>query len=264
VTGVPDIVSAARLWLRDFAGFYTDSTPGNGLQYAFRLSAPLVRIDSTFQAMDVDSNGNPTQLHLNVDYTVDARNGFIILNAPTAVGHTLIVNFFAYEWFLDDDLTMFANFMIGEHTQNRPDFNLATIEPAEVEVIGLGTTIMALWSLSNELARDIDVTTYVDGTNIPASQRFHQVLAMVNQFKAMYSDKAAMLNVGLDRIEMFALRRVSLTTNRLVPVYRPREVDDLGTPIRVYPHIDPEGNAETATPEYHQAPSISGFDPFLY
>jgi hypothetical protein len=261
VATVQDIVNAARLWLRDYSQFYTSTVTGDGINYAYHLPHPLVKVDSTLQV--IRQTSTPQVLVLNTDFTVDARNGWLILTSPLPVGAVLVVNFFAFDWFLDEDLQMFANFMIGEFGQNISGYSIANVEPAEAEALGLGTTVMALWSLLNELARDIDVSSFVDGTNIPATQRFRQVQALLMSFEGMYKDKAAMLNVGLDRIEAFALRRVSLTTNRLVPVYKPREIDDLSTPRRVYPPVDSMGNAASATPNYPQG-ATAGSDPFWF
>jgi hypothetical protein len=262
VTTSADIVAAARVWLRDFPRFFSDTVDGNGVTYAYHLSSPLVKNDSSFQAITRVGTNAPVTLVNGTDYTVDARNGYILLTAPLASGTTLYVNFYAYEWFLDDDLLSFTNFMLAEHGQDLVNFSLGTVSAAEAEVIRLGVTVMALWALANELSRDIDVTTFVDGTAVPASQRFRQVMDMISRFENLYDSKAAMLNVGLNRIEAFTLRRVSLTTNRLVPVYIPREIDDLATPQRVYPPRDPLGNAAAATPSYPQAPG--GVDPFLW
>lgn len=265
MTTVADIAAAARLWLRDFPQFYTSKVRGNGFGAAYRLDHPLVALGDSahpFSAAIIPDTGPTVPLVYNVDYTVDARNGFIILTNVLLPTQRLVIQFFAYDWFLDSDLQQFASFMVGEFGQDLPGYNVANVSGAEEEALGLGTVVMALWSLLNELARDIDVSSFVDGTTIPASQRFRQVQSMLMGFESMYKDKAAMLNVGIDRIEAFALRRVSLTTNRLVPVYKPREIDDLATPQRVYPPIDPMGNAQSATPNYHQAPT-GGTDPFL-
>lgn len=265
MTTVADIAKAARLWLRDFPRFYTSEVRGDGFGFAYRLEHPLVATndpDYPFVAAVIPDVGSPTPLVEGVDYTVDARNGFILLTNPLPTSSRLVVQFYAYDWFLDSDLEQFAAFMVAEFGQNIPGYNVNNVGIAEVEALGLGTTVMALWSLLNELARDIDVHSFVDGTEIPTTQRFRQVQSLLMQFEGMYNDKAAMLNVGLNRIEAFALRRVSLTTNRLVPVYKPREIDDLATPQRVYPPIDAMGNAQSATPNYHQAPT-GGTDPFL-
>jgi hypothetical protein len=48
-----------------------------------------------------------------------------------------------------------------------------------------------------------------------------------------------MLNVGLKRIEMHTLRRITRLSNRYAPLYRGREIDNPRPPIRIRPLIDP-------------------------
>jgi len=47
-----------------------------------------------------------------------------------------------------------------------------------------------------------------------------------------------MMNIGLNAIEMSKIRRVSKTTNRLVPIFEDREYDDYELPRRQLPPID--------------------------
>jgi hypothetical protein len=77
---------------------------------------------------------------------------------------------------------------------------------------------------------------------IPARQRYTQVLQMMQGYEAQYTDKAAMMNMGLGGLTQFTLRRVAYLTNRYVPVYKNREIDDHGPPERIYPPI-PDGTA---------------------
>ena len=61
---------------------------------------------------------------------------------------------------------------------------------------------------------------------------------LLQYWTAEYEKKARALNIGLDRIEVFNLRRTSRTTNRLVPVQKSRELGDYGPIERVYSPID--------------------------
>jgi hypothetical protein len=63
---------------------------------------------------------------------------------------------------------------------------------------------------------------------------------MLQYWESEYSDKAAMLNMGLGALQVFQLRRVAYMTGRYVPVYKSREFDDPDPPERLYPPI-PEG-----------------------
>jgi hypothetical protein len=92
--------------------------------------------------------------------------------------------------------------------------------------------MQAMWSLLAEFAVDIDVST-PEGMSIPATQRFRQMFEMATFYGQQYKTEAAMLGVGLDRIEQFWLRRISRLTNRLVPILKEREVDDPRPPQRL-------------------------------
>jgi hypothetical protein len=143
-----------------------------------------------------------------------------------------------YQWFLDEDLDFFSKVIISEHMHHRPGVDLQSIMGVEVEVMGIGALVGALWSLLAEFATDIDVSS-PEGMNIPAHQRFNQVQTLIGYWEKRYEEKAAMLNVGLKRIEMHTLRRITRLSNRYAPVYRGREIDNPRPPIRIRPLIDP-------------------------
>src|SRR5204862_388380 len=123
---------------------------------------------------------------------------------------------------------------VAEHQFHRPEFVLSSVADVEADAISLGSAVEALWSQLIEFARDIDIST-PEAVSVPATQRYHQVedllfspSGLVNKYKT----KAQMLNVGLERVEMFHLRRISRTTGRLIPVYKSREWDDAGSYYR--------------------------------
>ena len=64
------------------------------------------------------------------------------------------------------------------------------------------------------------------------------VSSLLDYWTNEYNRRAQALNIGLERLEVVNLRRVSRTTNRLVPLYKPREVGDYGPIERIYPEID--------------------------
>jgi hypothetical protein len=105
---------------------------------------------------------------------------------------------------------------------------------------------MALYTLATDSAFDIDIIS-PDGVSIPRSERFRQVNEMIQVRKEQYKELCAMLGVGLFRIEVMTLRRISRLTNRLIPVYRPQEIDDKSMAQRVrlnlpdYGDITPPG-----------------------
>jgi hypothetical protein len=197
-------------------------------------------------------------------YVLDERNGLLRITAPPtdgfAAGTAINVEGYYYEWVAEAELKYFTTMTIAEHKYGRPDFNFATISDVEREVITLGTAAEALYSLLIEYSRDIDINT-PQAISIPATQRFRQVESLLfgpHGLMERYKEKARMLNVGLERIEMIVQRRVSFMTNRLVPIYKHREYDDIAIPQRVFPRVDVQ--APTTPPEsFVPARKVDGF-----
>lgn len=100
---------------------------------------------------------------------------------------------------------------------------------------------MALYTLANDSAFDIDIIS-PDGVSIPRSERFRQLNEMVQIRKDQYKELCAMLGLGMYRIETLNLRRISRMTNRLVPIYRPQEVEDWSIPQRVRVNLPDYGD----------------------
>lgn len=98
------------------------------------------------------------------------------------------------------------------------------------------TVVEALWGLMTEFSRDIDVTTS-ESIHIPASQRFRMVQSLLEYWMNAYNKQARALNIGVEKIEMLSLRRVSRSTGRLVPLYKERELNEYGPVTQVFPEI---------------------------
>lgn len=231
-----DIASGSRTYLRDFPQFFEiDHGPLNTL--TIRLPHPLISA-STIGVYIVDTTVTPAVSTATTAWQLDERNGLLKLTDATALGKRVLVTGYHFNWFLDSDLDFFASKVWGEMSYY-DDLRLIGLEPAQLEVIQLGTVVQALWSLLVELSLDIDVST-PEGMFIPARQRYTQVLQMMQGFEAQYTAKASLMNMGLGGLSQFRLRRVAYLTGRYVPVYKEREIDDHRPPERIYPPI-PEG-----------------------
>lgn len=230
MTSYSEISAVARNLLRDFGTFFEVNFAGN-LNTTLRLPHPLVDPEQT--TVVNNTNGDPV-----TDVAINARSGLLRLGDPASLEDGVTVTGMYYQWFLPEDLTFHASVISAEHLHNRTGVSLDSIVGTEVEVLGIGAVVSALMALLSELAVDIDVIT-PEGVNIPAHQRYQQVLQLFNYWSTKYDEKSALLNVGLKRIEMLTLRRISRTTNRYVPLYRGREIDDPRRPVRVRPPIDP-------------------------
>lgn len=239
----------ARNMLRDFPVFF-EETHSPLTSPTIRLSHPLVT-DIVLRSIEdggVDNN-----------FRLDRRNGVIQLHDPESLTPGIQIAGYHYEYFLEEDLEFFSEMIMAEFLHGRTDIdNWSQFMYEEKNVGAMGTVSLALFSLMTELSTQIDVST-PEGMMIPAHMRFQQVQQMYQFWHQKFQEKASLLNIGLERIEVGVLRRVSRTTNRLVPVFRDREVDDPRPPIRVFPAIPPvvpaveEGGSEGAgglNPEY--------------
>ena len=173
-------------------------------------------------------------------YALDTRNGVVRFTDSSALSAGVQINGYYYEWFMPEDLEYFAEIAMAEHLHGRTDVagfeGFSYEEQHATAILAIAT---ALGSLLTELALDIDVST-PEGMMIPAHMRFQQVQQLFQYWSAQYAQKAAMLNLGLERMEVFDLRRVARLTNRLVPEFRNREIDDPRPPVRVFPAVPPK------------------------
>jgi hypothetical protein len=231
---VAEITAGARTVLRDHPLYFeVDQGPLNVL--TIRLPHPLI-MSSSLQVY-LTTAADPPVTTLTTEWQLDDRNGLLKLTNPADLGKRCLVAGYHYTWFSDADLGFYVSKVVNEMTYSGADFD--NFLPAQRDVIMLGGVVNALWSLSMELALDIDVST-PEGMFIPARQRYQQVQQMLQFYERQYQDKASMLNMGLGALEVFKLRRVAYMTGRYVPVYQEREFDDPFPPDRLYPAI-PEG-----------------------
>jgi hypothetical protein len=114
---------------------------------------------------------------------------------------------------------------------------LGRIPAVEEYPIAILAVIEALWALATDASFDIDISA-PDGVSIPRHQRYQQLMNTIQQRWDQYHQLCTALNIGLWRIQMGTLRRVSRLTNKLVPIYMAQEIDDSRRPERVYVQND--------------------------
>ena len=244
---VETIVAAARVHLRDTERFFQATVTRNSdASMTFKLPHPNV-VERGLVVQLVGSSASQS-LATPEDFVLDARNGLIRLNEVPPDGHLNVEGYY-HQWFTADDMEYFARQIVIQHAHHVSSFSFEELPLAEADLMALGTVVEALWSLVLELARDIDLNT-PEAVSLPLSQRYNQVMSALGAFENEYKTRAEALNVGLYRIEMFTLRRISLTTGRYVPIFRGREFDDASPPTRVFLPIPPIGST-TPPDEYH-------------
>lgn len=226
------ISTIARNYLRDFPRFFQVTFDVAGRTY--ELGHTNVDTDSMWIAT-YTSLGVTTELTTS-QYSIDDRNGILRLASIPSAGSKILIEGYYYEWVNPSDLEFYTQRAIEKHVRS---LGVAIEEMSDlmVNAIGIAAITECLWALMTEYSRDIDVITS-ESVHIPASQRFRMVQALLMQWEAEYKRHATALNIGIDRIEVFSLRRTSRTTNRLVPLYKPKEFGDYSPMERLWPDID--------------------------
>jgi hypothetical protein len=242
---IATITATSRQLVRDFPKYFeVELGPLNIL--TIRLPHPLIQSTSlqVYVASQPPISGNSWTTTLTTAWELDDRNGLLKLTDASALGQRVLISGYHYTWFADSDLAL-ASAMSAEETLYNTTGDTDDIEGIYTEVTAMGAVVRALWSLALELSLDIDVST-PEGMYIPARQRYSQVMQMMQYWENEYTTRATALNIGLNQIEQFNMRRIAYLTNRYVPMYKAREVDDHRWPQRIYPPI-PDGTMSGPT-----------------
>ena len=226
MSSVTSVADAARNHIRDFPQFFEETY--QPLQATtFRLSSPLIA------SLEVRSVADNTEV---TDFAIDYRNGVLKLSDATGLEQGVHCYGYHYEWFLDEDLQYFAGVVRDELLWDTDMGDLTDMSEQEVHLVAVGTLMYALYSLMTEFATDIDVST-PEGVMIPAHMRFQQIQQLLQYWQQKYTELTQAYNLGPNKISQYNLRRISRLTNRYVPVFRGREIDDPRWPVRVFPEI---------------------------
>lgn len=188
------------------------------------------------------------------DVSVEEASGVLVTDVipPDGTEITVAGNYFRY--FTSAEINRFVENAVLQHSNNRTDSlgriqSIANLPPVEVYPVSLLASTLALYTLATDASFDINVFA-PDGVTIPRSERYRQLMDMIQARKDQYRELCILLGIGLYRIEVFSLRRISKQTNHYVPIYRPQEVDDYSYPERI----------ELPRPTYGDQPSERPYD----
>lgn len=227
-----DLTSRVRLELGDQPKQFALSFTGDGSTKDYPLAIHPIDLNT----LVVSVNGSPVAYPTG--YTAEPDVGVIhFITAPPA-NSSVVITGNVFRYFTDDDICTFVNTAVTQHTYQRTNglgsqMTIGLIPPVEEYPIAILATIEALWALATDASFDIDIAA-PDGVSIPRSERYRQLTETIQNRWDQYHQLCAQLNIGLWRTEMGTLRRVSRTTNKLVPVYMAQEIDDSRAPERVY------------------------------
>jgi hypothetical protein len=256
-----DLLARTRLELGDQGAPFRGIFLGDGSVQEYDL--PATNVSPDLVAYTVIGTTS-TNLTLGTDFTLDENNGVINLTDPLDDGTTLIVTGQRYGLFSDQELALYVQDALDQHAANRTvkaryrdgdgfikyaviPMTVASLPVIEEMPVSLLATIWAMWAMANDAASDINIQS-PEGVTIDRGQRFAQLRAQIDFLTAKYKELCLYLEIGLYKIEMSTLRRVSRANNRLIPVFEEREYDDYTLPDRILPPIDERFKDESGIP----------------
>ena len=217
--------------------------------YQFTADGTTNRFLVPYSPLD-GANLSIIQDNVNVsdDVEVEEATGYLVFDTTPSDGDVIVVagNYFRY--FTNAEIDQYISTAFAEHSAYHTDaygrtvslINMPALE--EYPVVVYASTL-ALYALANDAAFDINVFA-PDGVTIPRSERYQQLMQMIQARQNQYRELCNQLGIGMYKIDVFSLRRISKTTNRYVPIFQPMEVDDRATPVRVYVPIPTYGGVE--------------------
>ena len=252
MANLSDLTSRVRLELGDQPKQFSLTFTGDGATSDFPLA--IHPIDP--YTLEVYVNGGPVAV--TTGYTLEADVGVVHFVHTPPANAAILIRGLVFRYFTDDDICRFVNTAVEQHTYNRTNgmgsqMTLKLIPAVEEYPIAILATIEALWALATDASFDIDINA-PDGVTIPRSERYRQLTQTIQARWDQYHQLCSALNIGLWRMEMGTLRRVSRTTNKLIPVYMAQEIDDSRKPERVYIQNDLMGR--TPFPSYVEVQDI--------
>lgn len=227
------ISQRARVYLRDRARPFSRRFVTTGEPVSHSLPMPNIVPDS----VTVTIGG--TVLDPTTGFRIDYDNGELWLTDEYPAEVEFYVEGSFWEWFSDRDLSDYTDIVVDNYSHADADLDTLTNDGAVINCMAAAVLVEGLWALLTEVARDIDVRT-PEG-DIPATQRYRQLMSLLEFWQSELNRMEQALNIGLFRLEMYNLRRVSMRNGRLVPLYVEQEYDDTDPPVRVKPKIDPGG-----------------------
>lgn len=222
MANLTNLIDRVRVELGDLGKSFVTQFVADGTTNRFRLHyAPLDGTTVTVLKNGIDIS----------DYSsIEESTGVLVTDVLPADGDEFTVSGNYYRYFTAQELSTLIDTAVATHTAHKTDslgrdLTLDTLPTVEEYPLVVYATTLALYTLATDSAFDIDIIA-PDGVNIPRSERYRQLMQMVDTRKEQYRELCLQLGIGLYGIEVFTLRRISKMTNRYVPVYKPQEVDD--------------------------------------
>jgi hypothetical protein len=179
---------------------------------------------------------------------VEEATGYIVFDETPAEGDVVVVAGNYYKYFTTTEICQYIDYAFEQHTTYHTDsygrtMTIATLPTLEEYPVIVYASSLALYTLATDASFDIDIQA-PDGVTIPRSERYRQLMQMIDVRKNQYKELCSQLGIGLYKIDVFSLRRISKTTNEYVPIFEPQEIDNKSPKTRVRLPIPTYGNVK--------------------
>lgn len=250
--------SRLRNELGDMGRTFEETFSGDGSTKRYQLTTAPVKGTTLVVKVGATNVSSTT--------SVEEQTGMVVLAVAPVDDAVITITGTTYKYFTDAEIEYYINTAFAEHARTTTDSNgsKATILSLpgidEYPLVILASTF-ALYTLATDASFDIDIIS-PDGVSIPRSERFRQLSEIITSRKEQYRELCNLLGIGLHKIEVFNLRRISRLTNKLVPIYRPQEIDDSSLPQRVRLSIPTYGDITPESDVVHKDLSMYSGDDF--
>jgi hypothetical protein len=185
-------------------------------------------------------------------YGIEESTGVMVLSTVPAADDVLVISGTYYRYFTASEVNTLVEDALLTHSANASDstgrqITVGNLPLMEEYPVVIHAVSLALYTLATDAAFDIDIQA-PDGVTIPRAERYRQLMEMVQARKDQYRELCSLLGIGLYKIDVLTLNRISKATGRLIPIYSPQEVDDRSYPQRVSLGHSTYGNAPSEWP----------------
>jgi hypothetical protein len=168
------------------------------------------------------------------DVAIEESTGVLVTDTVYEDGTEVMVSGTYYRYFTTAEIEVCVETAVEQHTVRKTDgvgrkVTLDNLPSIEEYPVALYASTLALYTLATDASFDINIFG-PDGVTIPRSERYRQLMEMIQNRKDQYKELCVQLGIGLYSIEVFSMRRISKRTNRYVPIYQPQEYNDRSHP----------------------------------
>ena len=241
---ISSLVDRVRVELGDVPKSFVTQFMADGTTNRFKLHySPLDATTVVVYKNNVD---------ISDECSIEESSGILVTETLPNDGDEFTVSGTYYRYFTGAELAQVITSAVDMHSAKHTDslgraITIDTLPYIDEYPVVVYATALALYTLATDASFDINIFA-PDGVTIPRSERYRQLLDMMNTRKSQYAELCAHLGIGLYSIDVFTLRRISKRTNRYVPIYKPQEVDDRSWPQRVNVPLPAYGDAQPAWP----------------